>query len=266
MQLNFEAIVLSAVKYGENSGIACLLPENHGIYKGLVRGITGVRQRGLYQPGNVIEANWRARLAEHLGNLTAGLLHAGGVAVMDAPLKLAALSSICSVFEATLQERDPVPTIYQGFKSLIGQLGDDNPIWRQSYILLELELLAQLGFGLELSSCAASGVVDGLIYVSPKSGRAVCREAGLPYHNKLLKLPEFILDSINAPLIMIAGGINFGRASATIAQINDGMNLCGYFLDKYFFAPHNIKQPNARARFAAMLQKESILEPATKAL
>jgi len=260
MQLNFEAIVLSALKYGENSGIACLLTENHGIYKGLVRGITGVKQRGLYQPGNLIEASWRARLSEHLGNLTAGLLHAGGVAVMGEPLKLAALSSMCSILEATLQERDPAPKIYHYFKLFLGQLVHDNPGWQESYILLELELLAQLGFGLELSSCAATGLLEDLIYVSPKSGRAVCRDAGLPYHDKLLTLPSFILDSINTPSIMDATWQNSGSAPAAISQINEGMNLCGYFLDKYFFAPHNIKHPNARARFAAMLKKESILE------
>jgi DNA repair protein RecO (recombination protein O) len=197
MQLSFEAIVLSAVKYGENSAIACILTENHGIYKGLVRSITGAAQRGLYQPGNVIEAIWRARLSEHLGNLTAGLLHAGGACAMGEPLKLAALSSICSILESTLQERDPAPTIYQHLRLFLTQLGSENDIWQQSYILLELELLAQLGFGLELSSCAASGAVEDLIYVSPKSGRAVCREAGLPYHDKLLRLPEFILESIN---------------------------------------------------------------------
>ena len=113
MQLNFEAIILSTAKYGENSGIACVLTEEHGIYKGLVRGITGARQRGIYQPGNFIEATWRARLSEHLGNLSAGLIHPGAMPIMDNPLKLAALCSLCSTIEISLQERDPAPTIYK---------------------------------------------------------------------------------------------------------------------------------------------------------
>ena len=253
MQLNFEAIVLSAVKYGENSAIVCVLTENQGLYKGLVRSITSAQQRGIYQPGNIIEATWRARLSEHLGNLTSGLVNASGVALMDAPLKLAALSSMCAILESTLQERDAASTIYQHFRFFLEQLGRNSYLWQKSYILLELELLTQLGFGLELSSCAATGVMEDLIYVSPNSGRAVCRKAGLPYHNKLLKLPEFIISKAN--------GISWpsdGEEIDDISQINDGMNLCGYFLDKYFFTPHNIKQPMARARFAAMLKKNPL--------
>lgn len=243
MQFTDDAIVLSARKYGENSGIACVLTANHGIYKGMVRSITGSRQRGLYQPGNMIEATWRARLSEHLGNLTAGLIHAGGVAVMDSPMKLAALSSLCSMLEVTLQEREQASEIYHSFKSFITELSSDHWDWQKSYVLLELELLTQLGFGLDLTCCAATGAAEDLIYVSPKSGRAVCREAGKPYSDKLLKLPEFLISSSH-------------RIEKTIAsQIHDGLDLCSYFLDKYFFAPHNILQPHARARFTTMLKK-----------
>lgn len=248
MQFTDEAMVLSASKYGENSGIACILTQNHGIYKGLVRGITGARQRGLYQPGNMIEATWRARLAEHLGNLTAGLIHASGMAVMDNPIKLAALSSLCSTLEVTLQERDPAPEIYKSFKSFIAQLSSDSYEWQKSYILLELELLAQLGFGLDLGSCAATGTSEDLIYVSPKSGRAVCRDAGKPYCDKLLKLPAFLIHHVHM------------GEKTLVSQIDEGMHLCSYFLNKYFFAPHNISQPHARARFTTMLRKALQLE------
>jgi DNA repair protein RecO (recombination protein O) len=243
MQFTDDAIVLSSTKYGESSGIACILTENYGIYKGLVRGVTGSRQRGLYQPGNIIEATWRARLAEHLGNLTAGLINAGGVAVMDHPIKLAALSAICSMLEATLQERERANEIYQSFKSFITELSGDQSEWQKSYVLLELELLTQLGFGLDLTSCAATGVLEDLIYVSPKSGRAVCRDAGLPYSDKLLKLPEFLISSSR------------GMEKTIASQIHDGIDLCSYFLDKYFFQPHNLLQPHARARFTIMLKK-----------
>ncbi len=242
MQITDEAIILSTSKYGENSGIACILTESHGIYKGLVRGITGKRQRGIYQSGNIIEAIWRARLSEHLGNLSAGLIHAGAMMLMDEPVKLAALSSLCAMLETTLQERDPVPTIYHDFKTLLKELGAGDNNWHKTYVLLELELLAQLGFGLDLTTCAATETTEDLIYVSPKSGRAVCRIAGRPYADKLLKLPEFLLADLQE------------EKEISCAEINEGLNLCSYFFDKYFFAPHNIHQPQARARFVAMLK------------
>lgn len=240
MQLTDEAIILSSSKYGENSGIVCALTENNGVYKGLVRGITGKTQRGIFQPGNIVELTWRARLSEHLGNFSAGLIHSGAVGIMDEPIKLAALSSLCATLEATLQERDPAQTIYAHFQQFLSQLAADS--WQKSYVMLELELLNQLGYGLDLSECAATGTTHELIYVSPKSGRAVSRSAGLPYCDKLLKLPDFLLEeaTTHQPLP---------------TSINDGITLCGYFLDKYYFSPNNITQPQARARFAGMLKK-----------
>ncbi len=252
MQFIDEAIVLSASKYGENSGIACIFTQKHGIYKGMVRGITSKNQRGLYQPGNIIEATWRARLAEQLGNFNAELVHAAAIMVMDSPLKLAALSSLCAILEATLQERDSAPGIYKSFKAFISQLINNNSAWYESYVLLELELLAQLGFGLDLSECVATGALEDLIYVSPKSGRAVCRDAGQPYCDKLLKLPAFL---INKP----ANQENLPNDTNSLRQINDGIILCGYFLDKYFFSPHNIRIPQARARFAQLLKESNIM-------
>jgi DNA repair protein RecO (recombination protein O) len=241
MKFNDDAIILSAHKYGENSGIACVLTENYGIYKGMVRNITSNKQRGIYQPGNVVEINWQARLSEHLGNFSAGLIHCTAAMIMDKAIKLSALSSMCAMIEITAQERDPVPNIYQSFKTFLQQLEVHGQYWQKSYILLELELLSQLGYGLDLSECAATGTSSDLIYVSPKSGRAVSRSAGEPYCNKLLKLPFFMIDNSH---------------HSTPARINEGLVLCNYFLNKYFFSPYNIKEPQARIRFVAMLSKD----------
>lgn len=249
MQLTDEAIILSSNKYGENSGIVCALTENNGIYKGLVRGITGKTQRGTYQPGNVVDLTWRARLSEHLGNFSAGLLSSGAVSIMDNPIKLAALSSLCATLEATLQERDPANTIYSHFRGFLSELGSNSASWEKTYVRLELELLSQLGYGLDLTECAATGSADDLIYVSPKSGRAVSRDAGLPYCDKLLKLPNFL---ISASCNDVAEN-NTGKESL---QVNDGLVLCSYFLNKYYFVPNNIQQPQARMRFVGMIQQE----------
>lgn len=238
MQITDEAIILSTNKFGENSGITCVLTENHGIYKGLVRSITSKRNRGVYQPGNIIEMTWRARLSEQLGNLSAGLLYSGATAIMDNSVKLAALSSLCATMESTLQERDPAPSIFNAFKLFLHQVASDGDNWQKSYVLLEMELLNQLGYGLDLTECAATNTSEELVYVSPKSGRAVCKAAGMPYHDKMLKLPEFLLND----------AVNY-----TNEHIKEGITLCGYFLDKYFFVPHNIKQPQARARFSKMI-------------
>jgi DNA repair protein RecO (recombination protein O) len=245
MQFIDEAIVLSSGKFGENSGIACVLTSQHGIYKGLVRGISSKQNRGIYQLGNVVEITWRARLSEHLGSLSAGLLYSGAGCIMGNPERLAALSSLCAIFATTLQERDPVIPLYKSLRTFLGMLAEADENWQKSYVLLELELLSQLGYGIDLSECAATGTRDNLIYVSPKSGRAVCAESGAPYHDKMLKLPQFVSEE---------------SSSHTTLEINDGLALSGYFLDKYFFAPHNIPQPQARRRFVSMYKPTTMVK------
>ncbi len=237
MEINDEAIILSSRKYGENSGIVTAITKNHGLYKGLVKGITSTKQRGIYQQGNIVELVWRARLAEHLGNISASLLSTNLALIMTNPTKLAALSSICSILELTIQEREAVSEIYFDLQQLLNNIKYNNYNWKKDYILLELKLLAQLGFGLDLSSCAANGSTQNLAYISPKSGRAVSLEAGAPYANKLFNLPEFI----------ISNSTNISQQ-----QIKEGLMISGYFLEKYFFQPHNIKSPTSRIRFVEM--------------
>lgn len=233
MQWHDSAIVISAQKYGESSAIATLLTKESGLFKGLVRGISSPKQRGLYQSGNFLSVKWSGRLPEHLGNFSAELSQANAAFLLQSNQKLSALNSICDIVATTLPEREPANNIYLQLYDFI-ELLQNNEHWPQYYILFEMSLLAHLGFGLDLSSCAATGVTDDLFYISPKSGRSLCKTAGEPYKNKLFKIPEFIKN----------GNLNHTSAD----DIKIGLDICSYFLEKYVFRPHNRSAPDSRAR------------------
>lgn len=237
MEWTDEGIILSARKHGETSAIVTLLTRAHGRHAGLVRGGAGKGARGILQPGNRVEARWRARLAEHLGTLTCEMTHAFAAAVLDDADRLAALSAACAVAEAALPEREPFPAVHDGLLALMGAIEGD--VWPIAYIRWELGLLAQLGFGLDLSECAATGRNDQLAYVSPKSGRAVSMAAGEPYKGKLLALPAFL-----------AGGGN----GATPGALLDGLRLTGHFLECHVFATMGGTMPAARRRLEERLR------------
>ena len=187
-----EGIVLASRRHGDSSAVVQLLTRDHGRHAGLARGGRASKGRGVYQPGNLLSVQWRARLAEHLGAYTCELSQGYAAMLLDDPLRLAGLSSACAVAEASLPERHPYPKLYAGFLVLLDAFVT-SPAWAAIYARWELGLLDELGFGLDLSQCASSGATDDLIYVSPKSGRAVSRQAGEPYHDKLLPLPGFLI-------------------------------------------------------------------------
>ena len=191
MEWSDTGIVLSARRHGESAAVVSLLTENHGRHAGLVHGARGRRGRGLYQPGNTLAARWQARLAEHLGRYTCELLRAQSSLLLDDPPRLAALAAICALTEATLPERHPYPQVYGALGHLLDAL-EASERWAETVVRWELALLGELGFGLDLASCVATGAVDDLAYVSPRSGRAVSAEAGGPYADKLLPLPPFL--------------------------------------------------------------------------
>ncbi len=238
-----DAIVLSARKHGESSAIVMLLTRAHGRHAGLVRGGSGRRARGVYEPGNRVHSAWRARISEHLGTYTCELVHSFAAAVLDDPLRLAALSAACALAEAALPEREPHEAVFQGLLELLSAL--ESPAtnaavalsWPSTYVRWELMLLKELGFGLDLSSCAATGASDGLAYVSPKSGRAVSSSAGAPYRDRLLPLPEFLAGKEAAP-----------REARPVAEIHRGLELTGYFLERHVFDPRDRPMPAARTR------------------
>ncbi len=225
-----QAIVLSVKSHGENGAIVALLTQEHGRQAGMVRGAHSIKQRGVLLPGNRVWASWRARLAEHLGALRCELVSAHAAQALDDPARLAALSSACALTLIALPEHQPLPALFGALTALLDAL--PHPSWPSVYVHWELALLRGLGYGLDLTTCAATGVNDGLAYVSPKSGRAVSLSAGEPYADKLLPLPRFLAE----------GG------EGAPADITNGLTLTGYFLDRHVLSAHGLSFPPARER------------------
>ena len=239
MEWSDSGIVLSARRHGENAAVVSLLTEQHGRHAGLVHGARGRRARGLYQPGNTLAARWQARLAEHLGRYTCELVRARAALLLDDAPRLAALAAVCALAEATLPERHPYPQVHGALECLLDTL-EAGGRWAETVVRWELALLAELGFGLDLTACAATGETEGLVYVSPRSGRAVSRAAGAAYAEKLLPLPPFLTQSEGA--------------AAGTADIVAGLGLTGWFLEKHVFAGQGGRMPRARERFIDRLQ------------
>lgn len=242
MDWSDEGIVLSARRHGESAVILSLLTAAHGRHAGLVRGGASRRQRGVMQPGNRVAATWRARLEDHLGSFTVELLNNPSARWLDDPGRLAALSSACAIVDATLPEREPCDTIFNRLSGLLDVF--DELSWAMKYVEWELDLLGELGFGLDLSCCAATGASDGLAFVSPRSGRAVSLSAGESYRSKLLPLPGFLV----------------GGDEAAPGDIAAGLALTGYFLDRHLFAPHQRRLPDTRGRLVERVRRAAEAE------
>jgi DNA repair protein RecO (recombination protein O) len=239
-----DGIVLSARRHGESGAIVSLLTRAHGRHAGLVLGGAGRRARGVYEPGNRVAATWRARLSEHLGHYACELAESRAAALLDDALRLAALSSAAAILDAALPEREPHERLYDSLDDLVARLCDLSASWPALYVRFELDLLTDLGFGLDLSRCAATGRSDDLAYVSPKTGRAVSSAAAEPYRDRLLTLPSFLRN---------------GAPSQPVprADILAGLSLTGFFLEQHVFAhqPVHTLLPPARERLVALLQR-----------
>jgi DNA repair protein RecO (recombination protein O) len=231
MEWRDEGIVLSARPYGETGAILDLFTREHGRHQGLVRGGASRRHKSMLQPGNGLAAHWRARLSEHLGTYTVELLKPRAGLLMEDAFSLLGLSAACAVAAVT-PEREAHPALYEGFELLLDTMLDPG-IWPAVFVRWELGLLQELGFGLDLSCCAATGTRDDLAYVSPRSGRAVSRAAGEPWRDRLFRLPPFL-----------AGGV----AVADPVDVAEGLRMTGHFMERYLYAPHDRHLPDARIR------------------
>jgi DNA repair protein RecO (recombination protein O) len=240
MQWRDEGVVLAAARHGERGLLVQLLTRSHGRHAGLVRGGQSPRTRAIYQVGNRLLVTWNARLAEHLGALSGELLDGHAARVMEDPARLACLAAAAAMAESALPEREPHPKAYEGLLTLLEALDRDTG-WAVAYVEWELLLLAELGFGIDLSRCAATGVTAGLAYVSPRSGQAVSAAAGAPYRDRLLRLPPFLLPGSNAP--------------PEARGVLDGSELTGFFLERRVFQPHGRHLPAARSRFVDVLRR-----------
>lgn len=228
MQWTDDAFVLSARRHGEGGAVVHLLTRAHGRHAGLVRGAASKALRGAVQPGNRVVATWMARLDEQLGVFALELAAAHAASVMDDAGRLAALSAACALADVTLPERQAHPAVFDAFAALAADLG--GPDWPSSYVRWELVLLAALGYGLDLTSCAVTGTTEGLAWVSPRTGRAVSAGAGAAYADKLLPLPRFLVE----------GG------AGDAGQVAQGLRLTGHFLDRHVLAGKPM--PAARMR------------------
>lgn len=239
MEWRDEGIILGTRKHGETSAILEVMTRQRGRHLGLVRGGRSRKLQPLLQPGNEVEIHWRARLDEHLGTfqvegreLNAARLFESSIAVYGLQLLAAHLR--------LLPERDPHLRLYETLKLLIVHL-DDAGSAAELVIRFELALLDDLGFGLDLSRCAASGARDELVYVSPKTGRAVSRQAGEPWHDRLLQLPDFLGPAAGRP--------------ADGAALDQAFRLTGYFLTRHVYEPRGLIEPEARTGFLSSVRR-----------
>ncbi len=236
MHWNDEGIVLGVKRHGEASGILELMTREHGRHLGLVRGASGARLRPVLQPGNRVGVTWRARLDEHLGHYLVEGLDLAAARFLDLAHALYGVTHL-AVLCRLLPERDPHPHIHAALDRVLGDLADARRTGPRM-ACFELQLLAELGFGLDLDRCAATGSTAELIYVSPKTGRAVSREAGRPWQSKLLRLPAFLREPESAE----------GPSAADLA---DGFAVTGFFLVHHVFEPRGLVLPEARASFVS---------------
>ncbi|MSP79905.1 MAG: DNA repair protein RecO [Rhodospirillales bacterium] len=245
-----EGIVLSARRHGESQAVASLLTRAHGRHAGLVHGGWGRRGRALLQPGNAVQARWRARIPEHLGTFTLEPNRGTAARLFHDPLRLAALASACALADAALSERERHPAVHDALAELLAALERDDAGWPEAYVRWEVRLLADLGFGLDLKTCAATGTESDLTFVSPRTGRAVSEDAAGPWREKLLPLPGFLAgtDGRN-PAVARA---NPRARIKTIEAIAQGLALTAHFLERHVFAPHGQTMPAARRRLAAL--------------
>jgi DNA repair protein RecO (recombination protein O) len=232
MQWKDEGIILSLHPFGERSLIVTLFTKTHGKHSGLV--YKSRKNNSFLQPGNIISIEWNARLPEQLGNYKCEPLVSTTALIIHKPQPLLALISMLQLLKACLGEHDPHPTLYKECLQLLDDLL--TTIWLEKYIKWELGLLREMGFGLSLKQCAVTGSTENLAYVSPKTGNAATLDTGLPYANKLLKLPTFI----------------YTENKADNKELIDGLSLTGYFIEnKLMFLDE--KRYRARKRLVASI-------------
>ena len=239
MEWRDEGLIIGLKRHGETSVIAEIFTRNHGRHLGIVRGGRSHRMQPLLQPGNSVEVVWRARIEEHLGSYAIEPLRQRTSSLMDCGLALQGVNLLGACLRL-IAERDPHPALHETAELVVDHLSD-REVGPALLVRLELAVLAELGFGLDLSECAATGAQEDLVYVSPKSGRAVSRAAGEPYKDRMLPLPGFLL----AP----------GRLTAP-GDVAAGFALTGYFLERDVFSARGLAMPEARRAYLAELARQ----------
>ena len=228
MEWRDEGVVVGVRAHGETSAIAEILTAEHGRCLGMVRGGRSRHMRPVLQPGNLVMVTWRARLEEHMGAFQLEPLALKAGFILSYPFRLAGLSTLMALAQM-LPEREPHPKLYHAAHVVLSSIEDD-AVWPALLARWEMGLLEELGFGLDLSKCASTGQAHDLHYVSPRTGRAVSREAAQPYVDRLFALPAFLR----------------GENDMLVGDVLAGLKLTGYFLERHVFRPRAIAMPPAR--------------------
>ncbi|HET9148745.1 MAG TPA: DNA repair protein RecO [Acetobacteraceae bacterium] len=222
------AIVLETISYGEGDCRVIVFAEAEGAWHGLARGGASRGRAAIWQPGNLVAAKWVARLPDQLGSMTGELVHPAAALAMADPLSLAVLRSACTVAAGALPEREPHPAAFLGLARLLAAIAMPDAVL-PALVRWEMDLLREVGFGLDLAACAVTGN-DELAYVSPRTGRGVSRAGAGEWAPRLLPLPPFLT----------------GAAPADLAQCRDGLALTGHFLARDVFGARHLPLPQAR--------------------
>lgn len=240
MEWRDAGIVLGLRRHGENAVVLEMMTRAHGRHLGVVRNGRSRTMQPVLQPGNHVDALWRARLEEHLGEWKIEPVDLRAATYMHSSVALYGLNHLAQLTRL-LPERDPHPAIFESL-AVIGENLTEAPLAAPLLIRYELAILAELGFGLDLSECAATGGQEELVYVSPKSGRAVSRVAGEPWRERLFRLPAFLAGS----LVSVPDW----------AEIEAGFALTAYFLERHVYGPRGLPPPEARGAFIAALRRD----------
>ncbi|MEM7210544.1 MAG: DNA repair protein RecO [Pseudomonadota bacterium] len=246
MEWRAEGILLWVRRHGETSAIIEVLTPEHGRHAGLVQGGATQAKAQMLQPGAQLSLEWSARLAEHLGTYKIDLVRSRAATIMTSRDSLAALNVVSALLVKFLPEREPSPELYDATLQIVDCLGEANPFWPVLYAKWELSLLQAVGFGLDLNSCASTGTRDDLVYVSPRSGRAVCRAAGAPFAARMLPLPQFLID----------------RGVPSMPDVREALRLTGYFLENWVCPAFEVKSiPEARKRLIRLSERMKLPLP-----
>jgi DNA repair protein RecO (recombination protein O) len=240
MEWSDKGVILGVRRHGETSAIVEVMSEAHGRHLGLVRGGRSSRMRPVLQPGNSVSLDWRARLEDHLGTFRIEGETLRAAALMEGNLGIYGLQTLAGHLRL-LPERDPHAGLYRAALVMLDHLDEPEKAARM-LIRFEIALLEELGFGIDLSECAATGRRADLVWISPKSGRAVSRDAGMPYSDRLLPLPDFLLEEKNRPA---RSGVQTRQDDNR--RLREGFDLALYFLERNVYGPRGIRPPDERA-------------------
>jgi DNA repair protein RecO (recombination protein O) len=240
MRIETQAIICAVRPHGEHGAIVRALTPNDGIQPGYVRGGRSTRLRPILLAGNSVHAEYRARTDEQLAHLTVELVASRAPMLVEA-LPAAAIDWACALTAAALPEAQPYPRLYEALDAVLSavEAAPSAKGWATALVRYELLLLSELGFGLDLFECAATGARSGLAFVSPKSGRAVSEGAAGEYRDRLLPLPPFLL----------------GGGNADWSDILDGLRLTGHFLARDLLIERQADVLAARERLVDRLRR-----------